>query len=157
MKKYLKILIIMIILLLSILILDVVSIYTRFKPIVGVYYKEDFIYRGILYDTYVCPQYTVPVIKSKFSKFSCKERSIIESIIDETVNMKNFTCASSLEEFYEDEENKYYFSCIKSQFVIVKYSNNVTKNVKEAFNNNEITIDDLKNYDIDFITISKDK
>lgn len=63
------------------LILDIICIFHFNRPILAV--KEDngdsvdIIYRGILYDTYYCHEFTMPQIKAKNTKFSCS--SIITS------------------------------------------------------------------------------
>ena len=80
------------------------------------------------------------------------------TIIDES---KDTACASAIEYYYEDNNYKYYFTCIKSGniFVIVdgkKY------NIKEALNNKVVTMADnkipeetiIKDEDI---AVSKDK
>ena len=62
------------------------------------------------------------------------------TIIDES---KDTVCASAIEYYYEDNNYKYYFTCIKSGsiFVIVdgkKY------NIKEALNNKVVTMAELE-------------
>ena len=62
------------------------------------------------------------------------------TIIDES---KDTACASAIEYYYEDNNYKYYFTCIKSGsiFVIVdgkKY------NIKEALNNKVVTMAELE-------------
>lgn len=58
--------------------------------------------------------------------------------------------AQALEYFYEDETNKYYFSCIMSSVIIVTYEDGTTENVSEAINAGRITIDDLDKYNIKY-------
>ena len=157
MKKYSKYLLIFIGFVGLLVLVDIISIYTRFKPILVIYNEGNHVYHGIFYDTYVCPQYTVPSIKSKSNKYSCFEKREIVSIVDKTKELKDFSCAEALEGFYEDEENEYYFSCIKGKYIVVKYSDDTEKTVREALIGGEITIKDLENYNIDFIIINKDE
>lgn len=59
-------------------------------------------------------------------------------IIDATYN-----CNSMLEEFYSDSNYIYYFPCVKSSSVYVKYDNGNKELVKTALENNNVTIDEL--------------
>ena len=58
-------------------------------------------------------------------------------IVDATYN-----CFSSLEKFYEDDEYIYYFPCIKSDSVYVKFSNG-NKMVVDALADKKVTISEL--------------
>lgn len=154
MKKWIKVLLGFFGFVIVLTIIDIINIYTNFKPIFAI--KSDYsVYRGLFYDTYVCPEYTVPVIKIKGSKYACSTKLIIINIVDKTHTMKNFSCNQALELIYEDDEFYYYFPCIKSQYVIVEYSNGQTKNIKEVLANGEILVKDLRNYGIEFIKKSK--
>ena len=80
-----------------------------------------------------------------------KEEKKIKEIKDTTLDMENFSCAEALEEFYKDEKYIYYLGCIKSKYIIVIYNNGVTEDIKTAFKNGNVTINDLERYNIDFI------
>ncbi len=74
MKKWQKITLIVIGTIIIAIILDIVSIYTRNKPIFAI--KDDIdcssnVYRGLLYDTYDCMEYSVPQIVTKWADYSC--------------------------------------------------------------------------------------
>jgi len=154
MKNYLKILLIVLIIFIVLILIDIISIYNNFKPIFAI--KEDnYVYKGLFYDTYVCPENTVPVIKTKGNKYSCSLQIEFYEIVDKTKKMKDFACAQALELFYEDNENYYYFPCIMSEYIVVKYSNGEVKNIKESLTKGEISIDKLNSYGINFITKSK--
>ena len=56
MKKYSKYLFIFIGFVGLLVLVDIISIYTRFKPILAIYNEGNHVYHGIFYDTYVCPQ-----------------------------------------------------------------------------------------------------
>ncbi len=73
----------------------------------------------------------------------------ILEIVDETVT-NNLTCDTALEKFYTDNDYTYYFSCIKSDYVIVKYEDGTTEKVVDAINNNKITIKELDKYNINY-------
>lgn len=79
----------------------------------------------------------------------------IANIVDTTNSIKDFSCAEALEEFYEDDNYVYYFSCIKSEYVIVEYKNGNVDTVEKALNDGLIEIKDLDEYKIDYIKYSK--
>ena len=59
-------------------------------------------------------------------------------IIDAT-----YQCANSMEKFYEDDKYVYYCPCTKSSSVFVKFSNGNKMLVKEALDDNKVTISEL--------------
>ncbi len=64
-------------------------------------------------------------------------------------------CDEALELFYEDETNEYYFSCIKSHYVMVMDSTGRTVDVVTALSEGLITIADLDRYGIEYYTEPK--
>lgn len=76
------------------------------------------------------------------------EKKVI-NIVDKTVN-SDICTADALEGFYHDDMYAYYFSSIKSQYVIVEYSDRSTETVKKAINEGRITIADLDFYGIGY-------
>lgn len=70
------------------------------------------------------------------------------TIIDKTKT--EFACSDTLEYFYQDEKYIYYFPCLKSHYVIVKYPDGSEENVEYALNSKHITIEDLILNDIEF-------
>jgi len=62
-------------------------------------------------------------------------------IVDETE-----ICATALEKFYEDDIYEYYFSCIKSQSVFIKFNDGRRYNLKEALENNIVSMKELEKY-----------
>lgn len=87
--------------------------------------------------------YVQPVVLGKVTKIT--DRTIEEDLI----------CAQALELFYEDDKNEYYFNCIKSQLIIVEYENGYKEDVKSAFANGHITLEDLDRFDVGYITEKK--
>lgn len=63
--------------------IDIVCVFTIDKPLFAI--KEDnedsvnLVYKGLLYDTYICHEYSVPQIKRKGSKFSFTLINIVEN------------------------------------------------------------------------------
>lgn len=153
MKKGLKVVLIILGVVLLYLIIDFIFIINFSKPLLGIKVNE-YKYDSLFYDVYNCPYYSVAQIKRKGLKLNCSSSLEIEKIIDKTKE-KDFVCAEALEEFYEDENYKYYYSCIKSKYVIVKYKDGFSETVSEALKNGNITISDLDNYDIKYIFETK--
>ena len=95
---------------------------------------------------------------SWFMKYKLPDDSkklIIKEIKDETKTMLTFSCAEALDEFYEDQKNIYYYECLKSKYIIVKYIDGSEETVKEALKKEHITIKDLDEYKIDYIKYEK--
>ena len=161
MKKHLKIILVLIILVILSILIDLVCIFTINRPLFAIQTNKDIqVYKGLFFDAYNCLEYSIPQIKRKGVKFSCSTLKVnIGSlkIVDTTLNIKDFTCAEALEEFYEDDTYKYYYSCIKSKYVIVKYENGYEETVSSALKNKTIRIEDLDRYNINYIKYEKNK
>lgn len=152
MKKSLKIILIIIVIIILGFIIDFICIFTINRPIFAI--KDDNVYKGVFYNTYNCAEYAVPQIKSKGTKFACTEikfqiGKVIE-IVDTTKDIENFSCAEALEQFYEDENYRYFYSCIKSKYIIVKYENGYEETVANALKYGTINIEDLDTYNIKY-------
>lgn len=159
MKRIFKILIGIIVVIILCVVLDLIFIFTMNRPLFGIHAKQPYTYTGIFYNVYNCPEYPMAQIKSKGTKFGCaisrKDIGKVIDIVDETKNIKNFSCAEALEEFYEDDNYQYFFSCIKGKYIVVKYESGFQEFVKDALEYGTITIDDLDNYSIDYIKYAK--
>lgn len=163
MKKIVSLALWVLIIILLCVVIDVGSIFVFFKPIWGIMQycdcKQHVVYRGVFYDTYCFPEYTVPQIKPKW--YECEKSSQIVGngkviqIVDKTKNIKDFTCAEALEGFWNDETYEYYFSCIKGKYIIVKYENGYEETVREALRRGTIEIQDLDFYGIGYIKYEK--
>ena len=76
--------------------------------------------------------------------------------IVEIIDLSNkYSCAQALEKIYEDSKNEYYFSSIKSNYITVKYENMAQEKVKTALNKGHITLKDLEDFNIAYITKAK--
>ena len=62
----------------------------------------------------------------------------------------DFVCAQALEKFYEDDKFIYYYSCIKDDYVVVKYENQKEEKVSNALQEKIIDISDLDKYSIKY-------
>lgn len=162
MKKFIKICLIIIGIIILSVIIDLICIFTINRPLFAI--KDDCdclysIYKGIFYDTYNCPEYSVPQIKTKGTKFSCANIRIdignVVEIMDTTKEIKDFACAEALEEFYSDNNYAYYWSCIKDKYMIVRYESGFEETISSALKNSTIVISDLDRYGIDYIKDEK--
>ena len=158
MKKFIKIFLIIISIIILSIIIDLVCIFTINRPIFAI--KDDCdclysVYRGLFYDTYNCPEYSMVQIKSKGTKFSCAINRMdignVVEISDTTKGIKNFVCAEALEEFYSDDNYAYYWNCIKNKYMIVRYERGFEETISNALKNGTITISDLDRYGIGYI------
>lgn len=108
---------------------------------------------GILVDTYYCGNGKQDTVLKGFS-YSCLYDNYI--IIDKSLEIKDFSCDSALELFYENENYSYSYSCIKSDYVIVRYKNGDEESVKDALKYNHIDIGNLDKFNINYIKRKKD-
>ena len=159
MKKWVKFTLGVIGIIILLFVIDLICIFTFKRPILAI--KEDngdstnFVYRGLLYDTLYCHEYSKPQIKPKGTKISCAVERIdigkVVEIKDTTKENKNFACASMLEEFYQDEKYIYYWDCIKGSYMIVKYESGFEETISNALKYETITINDLDEFAISYI------
>lgn len=63
---------------------------------------------------------------------------------------ENLPCDTALEKFYEDEGNEYYFSVIKSQYVIVTYNDGSSEDIVTALNAGRVAMADLDKFNIEY-------
>lgn len=141
---------------------DIACIFIVNRPLFAIKINNgdsaNIVYKGIFYDTYNCIEYSVPQIKNKFSKFECSipiKDLEIKEIVDTTTEIDGFVCSSSLEKFYEDDKKEYFYSCIKSDYIIVRYTNGKEETTKEALKNGNIKISDLDLYGINYYSEDK--
>ena len=71
----------------------------------------------------------------------------IVDIIDRT-QLEGISTGTAMELFYADDEYEYYFSSIKSEYVMVLYNDASSEDVVTAFQNGRITIEDLDAFGI---------
>ena len=85
---------------------------------------------------------------------SAETTANIKTIYDVSV-IDNIACDTALEQFWEDEEKFYYFSCIKSQYIKVVYQDGSSEDIVTALSNGHATISDLDRFGIDYSVKSK--
>ena len=159
MKKVVKIIIFVLSIIILCLIVDLTCIFTIHRPIFAIPVRQPYTYTGIFYNTYNCPEYPIPQIKSKGTKVACgitrTEFGKVLEIVDTTKDIKNFTCDEALEGFYEDDKYNYFYSCMKGKYMIVRYESGYEETIEEALRYGSITINDLEEYDISYIKYEK--
>ena len=119
------------------------------------YYKD----KGLITYTYNCIGEKRKTVL-KWEKYSCPLKETTFEIIDESKNIKDFTCAEALEEIYRDDEYIYFLSCMKSEYIKVNYSpNHFSENIITALKEGRVKISDLDKFKIDYIKkeISKEQ
>ena len=119
------------------------------------YYKD----KGLITYTYNCIGKKRKTVL-KWEKYSCPLKETTFEIIDESKNIKNFTCAEALEEIYRDDEYIYFLSCMKSEYIKVNYSpDHFSENITTALKEERVKISDLDRFKIDYIKkeISKEQ
>ncbi len=67
----------------------------------------------------------------------------------------SYMCAQSLEKFYEDDNNTYFFPCVKSGSVFVKLPDGKKMLVVRALDEELVTIDELLDAGLDVYTVAK--
>lgn len=82
MKKWMKITLGVIGIVVLLLVIDLVCIFIINRPLLAI--EKDNVYRGLLYDTYICDEYSVPQIKSKGTIFMCSTDKIFD--VEEKIN-----------------------------------------------------------------------
>ncbi len=80
----------------------------------------------------------------------------IVEIIDIAIR-DSIPCDDALQQFYADDEYNYFYPCIKSEYVVVKYSDNTEETVENALKNGKITISDLDRFEIKYIAYIREK
>lgn len=78
-----------------------------------------------------------------------KEKTKLQ-IIDAT-----YTCTQIAEKFYEDDKYDYYFPCVKSESIFVKFENGNKVLVTDALEDEIVTIDDLLDAGLEVIKQKK--
>lgn len=76
MKKWLKITFVVIGGFILLFIMDIICIFTINRPLLALKKDNGTIYKGVFYDTYNCPEFSVPQIKVKGTKFHCIDSSV---------------------------------------------------------------------------------
>ena len=77
----------------------------------------------------------------------------VKELVDKTKEIKDFACAEALEGFYADNEYTYYWSCMKNDYMVVKYNSGYEETISVALKNGAIKIEDLDRFNISYINL----
>ena len=88
----------------------------------------------------------------KSNKNSSKEITTYDRKVMDIKNTakSDEVCTDSKEEFYQDDNYKYSFTCMMSSKIIVYFNDGTQEYVRDALNNKDITISDLDRYSITY-------
>ena len=85
-----------------------------------------------------------------------KKKKLSYEIEDRTLN-SDYSCASAFEIFYSVDFYDYSFPCIKSNNVIVVFSNSSKKNIIDALNDKDVKVEDLDTFNIKYYKTEKNR
>lgn len=129
-------------------VVDFACIFLLDRPMFAVKGNVPYMYRGLFYDTYSCPEYSVPQVKMKGTKFSC-----VESFKYEIITSVEEVCdnVSRTKLYYEEDGRRVYTRCLDS--ISIKYEDK-TVSLKEFIKDNdslEEAIDKLTLTEVDIM------
>lgn len=95
MKKWIKVILGVLSGIIMLLVVDFLCIFTINRPIFAI--KKDNVYKGLLYDTYNCVEYSALQIKPKWTKFACSDLNTneVKESVYETTEVENVSISIS--------------------------------------------------------------
>jgi len=149
MKKYIKVFLIVIGIIVGIILLDSLqALVFDNNPIIGIQ-TRNMKKVGILVDTYHFGNGKHDTVIKGFSPSSSyKGGEYI--LVDETKDKEDLACDDMLEKFYEDERYSYFWSCAKNKYMVVKYKDGSKELISEALKNKHIEIGMLDKFNINY-------
>ena len=158
MKNIKKVLVIICIFIAIILLDSILAFSFDISPMIKIreYYNGgdlNYVDRGIFVDTY-CGTNGIKDTTIKGFSYSLAYDSNIQ-IIDKSLAINDFACDTALEIFYEDNKYSYCFECLKSDYIVVKYSDGTEESVKDALNKKHIELEMLNQCNSKYIKIEK--
>lgn len=153
MKRILKFILEIMAILILCVIIDLISIYTRSKPIFAIEGAVPYIYKGLFYDTYNCAEYSVPQIKMKSSKFICGDAIDIVEQYAYTIETTEVLECNQNKVLYMGIENKnIYTYCLDS--IKINDGNKLIE-LRDYYSENDKVFEELVNT-LDYIDTYKD-
>lgn len=137
MKKWLKIILGIIGVIILLFVIDLVFIFTMHRPLFAIKESGKKMYKGLLYDTYICDEQTVLQIKAKSTKFVCSATDDLNQVNNKIIEYFSNNGTSNYENYafnYVDEEN---------QVVVVGLLDN-SKEEQEKFKETAVNSDLIK-------------
>lgn len=137
MKKWLKIILGIIGVIILLFVIDLVFIFTIHRPLFAIKESSKKMYKGLLYDTYICDKQSIPQIKAKSTKFVCSVTDDLDQINNKIIEYFLNNGTSNYENYdfnYVDEKN---------QVVVVGLLDN-SKEAQEKFKETVVNSDLIK-------------
>lgn len=146
MKKWLKVILCCLGIIVLCFLVDVICIFTINRPLFAV--RQDngdsinIIYKGLLYDTYNCHDYTTTQIVFKGTKFSCAENIKINEFVNYDFEVV-VTTPSEYQKIFTFRHNgiDYYYG--NTNFRLYLYENNYRYDLETSLLNNLISFEDI--------------
>lgn len=142
-KKWLKVIMGIIGVILLFIIIDMISIYTRNKPIFAIKGSTPNSYNGLLYDTYLCSEYSTPQVKAKGTKYTCATN---------TIEIKQYTYTIDTIETTNCNQEKTLYMSIENQNVYTYCLDNIKINdgfktieLKDFYQENSKVLEEITN------------
>lgn len=82
--------------------------------------------------------------------FGCESSSSKFTIVDKSLEIKDFSCAEMLEHIYTDGDEGVYLPCIKSDYVVVRMKDGSEINIADALKDKIVKVEDLDKFDIKY-------
>ncbi len=95
---------------------DMISIYGSNQPVFAIFDKEKNVYKGLFYNTYICPAYSAPKVKPKWSNYKCREVTFTKNnlIVVDSNNSEKITKEKIINEDLDNEYYVFYYGLSKA-------------------------------------------
>ena len=114
MKNIVKIISLFVGIILFMVIIDLIFIFTLNRPLFAIKDKSGYVYRGIFYDTYNCPEYSSSQIKSKGLRLACSQRIeeseyVITEVDNVSISILDITSKGATVKIKDTNKNPYVY------------------------------------------------
>lgn len=158
MKKNVNLILRVIIIVILLFIIDLICIFSINKPLLAIKNKNsdsvNIIYKGLIYDTYFCNNYSTTHITYKGSNFTCDDTIKINKFIDYNFSVMITTPSEGKKifAFYHDNINYYYGN---TNFTLYLIEGKYKYDLETAMKNDLISLENILNKAIN-IEVYKD-
>lgn len=148
MKKNVNLILRVIIIVILLFIIDLICIFSINKPLFAIKNKNsdsvNTIYKGLVYDTYFCNNYSTTHITYKGSNFTCDDTIKIDKFIDYNFSVMITTPSERKKTFafYHDNINYYYSN---TNFTLYLIEGNYKYDLETAMKNDLISLENILN------------
>lgn len=118
-------------------VIDLGCIFTINRPLFAIKKDNGSVYKGILYDTYNCAEYSIPQIKAKGTKFACAVIQFDEiNIKDIYDKINNYFSKDNI-----DKTNMSYWTIDEDKNIVIVGMMNINQEKQNEFFNNVFSSD----------------